>query len=144
LAALVPALQCTRPNLNDALKSGGQNATAGGLRTGIRSTLVILEVALSVVLLVGAGLATRGFVELARLKPGYDPDHLLLLRVPLTQAEYSTASQRDAFVRQMLDRLRTLPGVVSATSGAPPHFAGESHYRIPGRPETAGERTSLE
>jgi putative ABC transport system permease protein len=143
LAALVPALQCTRPNLNDALKSGGQNATAGSLRTGIRSTLVVLEVALSVVLLVGAGLAARGFVEMSRLKPGYDPDHLLVLIVPLAKADYSTVSQRDAFIRQMLERLRTLPSVASATSGAPPHFAGETHYRIPGRPEVAGERTTL-
>ncbi|HEY1791956.1 MAG TPA: ABC transporter permease [Opitutaceae bacterium] len=143
LAALAPAIRCTRADLNDALKSGGQNTTAGTRTMGLRNTLAICEVALAVVLLVGAGLAIRGFAELTRLVPGYDLDNLLVARVSLQTKNYATIGQRDGFVRDALERFRVLPGVLSACVGTPPHFDRDSTYAIAGATEPAHDRISV-
>jgi putative ABC transport system permease protein len=144
LAALAPALQCTRPDLNEALKSGSQNATAGMRTLGLRNMLVVSEVALAVVLLVGAGLAIRGFSELAHIVPGYDPTNLLVVRTSLQTKQYATLGRRNEFARDALERFQALPGVLSACIGAPPHFERGSPYAIAGQTEQAHSSISLD
>jgi predicted permease len=143
LAALAPALQCTKPDLNSALKSGGQNATAGARPVVLRNFLVVVEVALSVVLLVGAGLTIRGFAELSRLNPGYDPSNLLVVRTSLQANRYATLNQRSGFVRDVLERFQGMPGVLSVCVGAPPHFEGDSPYAIAGQGDQTQGRVSV-
>lgn len=136
LFGIAPALQSTRPNLNEALKDGGHvggvNVSVRGRR--MRSVFVVVEIALSIILLASASLAIGRFVELSHLDPGYPPDRLLTLRVPLPAQRYATSEQRNAFARELLERMRNLPGVVTAAVGVPPHFEGTSTYTIRGQP----------
>ncbi len=140
LFGLMPGLQCTRPDLNEALKDGGHAAGSGSGASGnrTRAVLVVVEVALSLVLLVGASLAVRGFVELYRLDPGYRTEHMLLLRVPLPPTRYRTDEQRNAFARDLLERVQAKPGVIAAAIGAPPYFEGASAYTVAGQPKPDG------
>ncbi len=135
LFGLVPGLQCTRPDLNDALKDGGHGAGAGAAGHRTRNTLAVVEIALAIILLVGASLAIRGFVELQRIDRGFRADRLLMLGVPLPAKRYPTLEQRNAFARDFLARLRGLPGVASATLGALPGFESGSGVTIPGQPK---------
>ena len=88
LAGLAPAWQCSRPNLTDALKEGGRGGTAGGARHRLRNILVASEVALAVVLLVGAGLMVRGFRKLVENGERLEPATLLTMRLALTDNKY--------------------------------------------------------
>ncbi|MES2694113.1 MAG: ABC transporter permease [Verrucomicrobiota bacterium] len=135
LFGLAPALQGTRPDLNEALKSGGHGAAAGSSGNRTRNTLVVVEVALSVVLLVGASLTIRGFVELQRVDRGFDTEQLLGISVPLNPKRYPTVDGRNGFARDLLARLRALPGVKSATLGAPAGMEAGSGVTIAGQPK---------
>ncbi len=106
---LAPALAASKPDLNSALKEGARNATAGGHR--LRQTLVVAEVALALVVMVGAGLLVGSFTRLLAVKPGFDPQHLLTMWIGLTNDRYS--KQRDAarLVRELNARLEAVPGV---------------------------------
>ena len=117
LFGLAPAIQCTRPNLTDALKDGARGS--GGSMTGrrLRGALVAAEVALSVVLLAGATLAVRSFTELLRIDPGFQPDHTLMVNVPLPPKQYKTLEQRNIFARTLLQRVGNLPGVEATSIG---------------------------
>jgi putative ABC transport system permease protein len=138
---LAPAISASRVDLNEALK-----ASAGHLRGGhrggrLRSVLVVAEVALSIVLLAGAGLLLRSFERLARTNPGFQTDHLLTARISLPVVQYS----RDADVRSFYSRLRagisSLPGVVSANFGMMPFgfSGGGGSFSIIGRPWPASQ-----
>jgi predicted permease len=108
---LLPALQVARLNLTDSLKEGGQ----GGERRGrLRAALVIAEVALALVLLVGAGLMIRSFYSLTRVDPGFQSDNLLTMRMHLSGEKYGDPVKRRAFYEQMLRRIESTPGVESA------------------------------
>jgi predicted permease len=135
---LAPALQASNPNLNETLKEGGRG-TSGGLRQNrIRSLLVISEVALALVLLVGAGLMIRSFARLGGVNPGFQPENLLTMRVVLPDNKYATLEQRAAFYDQMIERVESLPGVESASviSWLPLRMIGGSNsFTIEGRPE---------
>jgi putative ABC transport system permease protein len=109
---LVPALQVSKPNLNDALKKGSRQTSAGSHR--LRSSLVVFEVALSLVLLVGAGLAVRSFLTLVKMNPGFDADNLLTANLVLPPAKYREESQREAFYSDLVQRVKSTPGVESA------------------------------
>jgi putative ABC transport system permease protein len=137
---LVPGLQCTRPDLNEALKDGGHSGGAAGGKSAARtrSTLVVVEVALSIVLLVGASLAIRGFVDLQRVDRGFRTEHTLLLRLPLDVKRYATLEQRNRFAGDLLDRIRALPGVASASVGTLPFFEASSGGEVPGQPKIEG------
>lgn len=111
---LVPALRTLGLNLVDALREGSQQATASGTRHRLRGALVVAEVALAVILVVGAGLMVRSLAALGRIDLGFDPDQVLTLRVSVPQARYETPEQVVGFYRQLLDRVRELPGVRSA------------------------------
>ena len=112
---LAPAVAASRPDLQSSLKDGSRGATAG--RGRLRKALVISEVALSLVLLVGAGLMVRSFMRLKNVDPGFRPDHALMLRVslPVPNSNISDADRQrfQAFYDRTLDRLRRLPGVAA-------------------------------
>jgi len=133
---LAPAIQSFHTNLNEALKEGGRDA--GGRRSGLRSALVVAEVALTLVLLIGAGLALRSFLRLNQVDMGFEPRNLLTLRAILPDAKYPDIEKKRAFFDQALQRLEALPGVESAgaISGLPVNFqGGGSTFQIEGRAE---------
>jgi putative ABC transport system permease protein len=112
---LLPALQSARPNLNETLRdAGARGSSAGRARQRVRGGLVIGEVALSVVLLVGAALLIRSFLGMQSVKPGFDPTNLLTMRVTLTGPAYDSTYKRFAFWDRFLTQLNERPGVVSA------------------------------
>jgi putative ABC transport system permease protein len=108
---LAPALQVSKPNLNDALKEGGRQTSASSQR--LRSSLVVFEVALSLVLLVGAGLSIRSFLALVKTNPGFNPDSMLTMSLMLPAAKYRDEPQRAAFYDELVQRVRAVPGVQS-------------------------------
>jgi predicted permease len=118
---LIPALHAARPDLNEALKEGskGSMGSATGKRT--RSVLVAVEVALSLVMLVGAGLMIKSFVRLRQMNLGFNPDHVLAVNLSLPSSRYTEDRQQVAFFQEALERLRSLPGIQSAgaTTGLP-------------------------
>ena len=114
LFGLVPAVRTLRVNLVESLREGSQQATVDGARQRLRGALVVAEVALAVVLVIGAGLMLRSLSALGRVTLGFDPDHLLTLRMALPQARYDTPEKVDAFYREINERVRALPGVQSA------------------------------
>ena len=137
---LLPALQAVRRDLSEPLRDSGKG-TNGGFRHGrLRDGIVVLEVALSLSLLVGAGLLMRSFVALREVDLGFAPDHLLVARLPLPAERYKTARDLAGFYRPLLQRLEALPGVVAATetSTLPPYGGIRSEIDVPGR--TNGEK----
>ena len=145
LAGLAPAWQCSRPNLTDALKEGGRGGSTGGARHRLRNILVAAEVALAVVLLVGAGLMVRGFRTLVDNGERLEPATLLTMRLALTDNKYHEPYQRTAFYRDVLDRIRVLPGVRSATAVSALPYSDHSSGRgftIEGRPVEPGQLPS--
>ena len=113
LFGLAPALRAGRVDLQDALKEGARGATTGRSRT--RAALVVAEVALSMVLLVGAGLLIRSFARLLEVDPGFASNRVLTMRLS-TAGRFQNLQQSAAFLDSMLDRVRSLPGVGAAGS----------------------------
>jgi putative ABC transport system permease protein len=114
LFSLVPALRAMRTDLTDSLKEGGQNASTGGARQRFRNALVVSEMALAVILLVGAGLMLRSLWALQREPLGFQPAGVLTMRVALPAASYEKPEQVVLFFQQLMDRVRQLPGVRAA------------------------------
>ena len=123
---LAPAWQTSNPHLDQSLREGGRGTT-GGLRNRLRSLLVVAEVALSLTLLIGAGLMVKSFQKLRTVNPGFKPDSLLTLQVSLPIARYplSRPERTMAFFQELVDRIQGLPGVkaVAGTSSLP--FSGQ-------------------
>jgi putative ABC transport system permease protein len=143
---LAPALQSSRPDLTKALKDGGRGSTAGKGRQRLRGALVVVEVALAMVLLVGAGLFIGSFMALMRMEPGFDMTRLLTstVRLPSTPAAIDRAAQ---VLADIVDRLGRIPGVESAAavSGGLP-LSGTSFREdivIPGRAVEGEDEISL-
>ncbi|RPJ60639.1 MAG: ABC transporter permease [Acidobacteria bacterium] len=112
---LAPALASSRSRaLHDALKEGGRGSGESISRARLRSTLVVSEVALALVLLIGAGLMIRSFVELTKINPGFNPKGVLTANVNLPRSRYSKPGQRVEFFRKLFAELRSLPGVQAA------------------------------
>jgi putative ABC transport system permease protein len=114
LFGLAPALRTLHVNLVESLREGGQQATLGGPRRRLRNGLVAAEVALAVILVIGAGLMMRSLAALGRIDLGFDPDRLLTMRVAVPAARYDTPEKTVEFFRQVLARLRAVPGVQHA------------------------------
>ena len=136
---LVPALQASRISLNDTLKESGRGADTGRSRRQLRSALVISEIAVALMLLIGAGLTMVSFERLQNVKTGFDPGHILSLRVSIPAAKLSH-EQLANFRRTLVESTRALPGVQSVAlvrnlplSGTDPSL----FFTIPGRPPVA-------
>jgi predicted permease len=114
LFGLFPALQVSRPDLHATLKEGGRSG-AEGARSPMRSVLVAGEVAVSLMLLAGAGLMVRSFGKLAAVDEGFDPHHVLTMRLVLTGSPYAAPERRNPFYRQALERVAAVPGVESVS-----------------------------
>jgi putative ABC transport system permease protein len=138
LFGLAPALQASKSNLNETLKDGGRSGSAGASRQRVRNLLVVSEVALSLLLLVSAGLLIKSFMRLQETELGFDPENVLTLRVPLPEARYKEYAQVDNFWDELLRRVRALPGVESAglTRGLPMNGGIESGVMVEGQETT--------
>ena len=137
LFGLAPALEASRPNLNESLKEGGRGAATGGRSHRWRSVFVVVEVALALVLLIGAGLMIRSFARLQSVDPGFDAKNLLTARLLLPSSKYGQNPQRIAFFKQLAERVKALPGVRSAgTISVLPFGSGgaATSIEIEGRP----------
>jgi putative ABC transport system permease protein len=111
---LAPAIHGSHLNLNDTLKEGGRDSAGGGKGNRARGLLVIGEVAVSFVLLIGAGLLINSFFHLRNLDPGFRADHLLTMKVDLSEVKYPDRERRAAFFDEVMRRIDKLPGVRSA------------------------------
>jgi len=143
LAGIAPAWQCSRPNLTDTLKEGGRSSSSGKGRHRLRSILVGAEIALAVVLLVGAGLMVRGFQAQVKNGASFEPDSLLTLRLAITETKYKEKYQVAAFYRQCIERIQALPGVRAAAAVTAIPYTNHSSSRaltIEGRPLEPGDR----
>ena len=131
LFGIAPAFQGSRPDLNESLKETGQAVTAGLIRHRSRSVLVVAEVALALILLIGAGLMTNSFLRLQGVDPGFNPEDLLSFQIDLPYMEYvkqveavrgrniwSVSSELDVIYHEILERVARLPGVESAAAVA--------------------------
>jgi len=137
LFSLLPVLKASRPDINEVLKAGAKTATSGAASQFWRDSLVVAEVALGLVLLVGAGLMIRSFGSLVNVHPGFDPNNVLSGRITLSGPGYDDTDARQRYVTQTLDRLQSLPGVESAAFVAPMPFSGTElggDFKIDGRP----------
>jgi len=142
LAGLSPAWQCSQPNLTDSLKEGGRSSSVGKARQRLRNILVASEVALAVVLLVGASLMVRGFRTVVKTGESLEPSTLLTLRLALTSNKYPEKYQAAEFYRQVLERIKSLPGVRSTAAVTALPYSDHSSGRdfvIEGRPVDHGD-----
>jgi putative ABC transport system permease protein len=141
---LAPAWQSARVNLNDTLKTGGRSGSHG---QGLRGTLVVAQIALTLVLLVGSGLLLRSLLRMQQVDLGFIPERLLTIRVSLLDSKYPDRRQIAEYYRQLVARIENLPGVQSAaiTSSPPMVRLGGSwtSFEIEGRPSTPGRAPTV-
>jgi len=145
LFGLAPALQASRPIFADALKESGR-ASAGVQRNRLRSALVISEVALSLVLLIGAGLMIRSFTKLNQVNPGFNPSRALTIGVTLLRSKYPDEEAVASSYAQLLERAAATPGVVAVGAISELPIAGgntNDNFTIEGRPPVAKEAQPL-
>ncbi|MBV9742149.1 MAG: ABC transporter permease, partial [Acidobacteriia bacterium] len=116
LFGLIPALHSSQPDLSSALKESGGRSGSGFRQNKTRTTLVVSEIALAVILLVGAALLIRTSVALAGVNPGFDPHRVLTMRMSLTGPRFQTAAGVAQMARDGVERLRAIPGVVNAAA----------------------------
>jgi putative ABC transport system permease protein len=137
LFGLVPALQGSHASLSESLKEGNKSATASSGQRRLRSLLVVSEIALALVLLIGAGLMLKSFQRLLNVDPGFDAENVLTMQIALSPSRYTDPKAKAGFYDQLLGRVKSLPGVESAsiTTALPlggPTFGGP--FSIEGRP----------
>ena len=134
LFGLVPALQISRTDVSSTLKESGSRSTTGRNHYA-RGALVVGEMALSLVLLVGAALLIRTFISLRSVNPGYNPHHILTLQTSLNGGQYATTAQVERLTRRVLERVESLPGVEGATSSmsSPVEGGADLPFVIEGR-----------
>src|SRR5258705_3793732 len=144
---LLPALTVSRGGVNEVLKEGGRSATAGAARQRLRSMFVVVELAVALILLVGAGLLIKSFWKVRAVEPGFKTDHLLTMRVELPETRYKEVDKQTRFRRQVLDAINSLPGVNAAIVSELP-MSGDSldhDFLIEGpQPIPPGEEPTLE
>jgi putative ABC transport system permease protein len=137
LFGLAPAMQVSRTHLNESLKEGGRTSTETRGRKRLRALLVVSQTALALVLLAGAGLMVKSFVRLQQVKPGFNPEGLLTAQLSPTPSRYGDDSKKVAFHRELLDRVRSLPGLQSAatSSDVPPQNVSDVDvFEVAGQP----------
>ncbi|HEX8088997.1 MAG TPA: ABC transporter permease, partial [Blastocatellia bacterium] len=139
---LAPALYSSRLNLNESLKEGARGASESLGRRRLRNALVISEIALSLMLLISAGLMIKSFVRLQNVNPGFSPKNILTMQISLPGAKYPEDDKASAFYQQLLARVESLPGVQSAglAFSLPPNLLEVSdNYAIEEHPTPPGE-----
>ena len=137
LFGLAPALRTARVNLIDTLKDGVRGGSESTLRNRTRSLLVVFESAVAVVLLIGAGLLIRSLVALQHVNPGFDPDHVLTMRIDLSRNKYDTPEKATNFFQQLQTRIAGLPGVETVGSVTELPLSGQPNdlpFTVEGRP----------
>ena len=142
---LVPAMQASRVDLNESLKEGGRGSTEGIMRNRVRSILVVSEIALSLVLLIGAGLLIKSFMRLREVDPGFKTKNVLTTGLSPSKAKYADAEQQKNFYREVLQRLGTLPGVDAVGLVDPLPLSGNVSmvtFTVEGQPVVAGNPPS--
>jgi putative ABC transport system permease protein len=144
LFGLAPSIVASGADINATLKSaGGWGGSAARMRS--RQVLIAMEVALALILVAGAGLMLRSFYELVSEGVGFDTTHLVTLEISLPAQRYASEESQSRFFRSLLDRVRALPGVTtaSAVDNLPLHRISLTGFTIAGRPETRDESTPL-
>jgi putative ABC transport system permease protein len=138
LFGLAPAIQISKSNLNETLKDGGRGGSEGASRHRVRNFLVVAEVAVSLLLLVGAGLLVKSFLNLRQAELGFEPDRVLTMRLSLPEARYKENAKIENFFNDLLGRVKSLPGVESAglTIGLPMNGGIESGVTFEGQEVT--------
>ncbi|HEY8184857.1 MAG TPA: ABC transporter permease [Pyrinomonadaceae bacterium] len=144
---LAPALQISKPNLAESLKEGGRGSGPSASRNRLRSVLVVSEIAMTLVLLVCAGLLIRTVMILRNVDTGFNPKNILAMNIGLPAIKYPKPENQIAFYKQVLDRLATLPGVraVGTTSVLPlsDNFDGRG-IGVEDRPKPRGEEITVD
>ena len=135
LFGLAPALQTAKRDIVEPLKDSGKGVSGGFRKGRLRNALVVLEIALSIVLLSGAGLLMRSFIRLQQVDLGFNAENVLVARLPFPRGRYKTAAEKQHFYRELLQRLHAIPGVVAATEAStlPPYGGIRSDIDIPGK-----------
>jgi putative ABC transport system permease protein len=143
---LVPALTASKLDVNEALKEGGRASTGGVARHRVRSLLVVSEIALALVLLIGAGLLIKSIWKLRTIDPGFNPENLLTMRIELPESRYKEIPKQIQFRDRALEAVNAIPGVQSALISELPMTENLMHnFVIDGRPQVApGEEPELE
>jgi putative ABC transport system permease protein len=142
---LVPALQASRTDLSETLKEGGRTS-GGSSRHRLRSLLVIAEMAIALVLLIGAGLIIRSFMHVLEVKPGFDPAGVLAAQVSPPDVSYPKPEDRAIFYRRVLEQLSSAPGVEAAAAVTPLPMSGDgwqTSYTVEGEPPPAAGEAPL-
>lgn len=143
LFGLAPALQASRTDPKEGLQKSARGTTAGKHQNRLRSALVVAEVGLASVLLIGAGLMLRTFLNLIHLDPGFKEDHLLTATVSLPHERYKSDKDRNLFYHRLMEALNALPGVESAGAGSDLPWTGYDEnaggFRIEGKSPSAGQ-----
>ena len=134
---VLPALQATRTDSAETLKEGARGSSGGPGRQRLRGLLIVGEVSLALVLLVGAGLMLKSFLQVLEADPGFEPEGAMTLSLSLPQAKYEKPEQRAAFFEQVLDRLGSVPGIQAFGSTAPLLGSWQTAFSVEGRPEPA-------
>jgi putative ABC transport system permease protein len=141
LFGLVPAFQVSAMALHGPLQEGGRSGTPGRLRHRLQGFFVTVEFALALVLLIGSGLLIRSFAKLLETDPGFRPDHVLTLKIPIPSERYTQAPKVRQFYEQLLDRAGNIPGVkaVGLTSDLPLNGCGTIAIQIEDGRNSGGE-----
>jgi len=147
LFGMAPAFQLAKTDVRDAMQDTGRGF-AGSARAGkTRSALIVVEVALTMVLLVGAGIAIRGFIALTSTNLGFETSNVFSVQLNLPQGSYRSWDARAAHLNRMLDRIRSTPGIVAATgtfTAVPPYIGFSADFEIAGRPRgDPNQKTSI-
>jgi len=145
LFGLAPALRSSRPDLCGTLKDGGNGAGSGAGGQSVRSGLVVVEIAFSVVLLAAASLAIRSFVQLLRTDPGFQPEKTVTVSIDLQPKSYPALEQRNILDRELMENIASLPGVEAAAigNGGMPYGGWQSSYVVEGHPRVDGQKLAI-
>jgi predicted permease len=141
LCGLAPALRSARINLQTAIKEGARGSASGSNRR-LNNAFVVVQLALSLVLLIGAALLLQSFKNLLEVNPGFRPENVLVGKILLPESRYSTSAQIRGFYEQLLERVRSLPGVQAAESSQVVPFSGDSlgaTFKVEGQEPGPGE-----
>jgi len=136
---LWPALELSRPEIAKAMQSSSRKATAGAGRQRLHGALISGQIALTLLLLAGAGAAIEGFVRLANTPLGYDPHNVMSVGIPVHQGTYASWAERAPYFERLLDAVRTVPGVSMAaisSNATPPDNGFTTKFEIVGKPSS--------